>query len=280
MAIMAVAAVAGASAVGAGVVAASTLAMISVGVTAVGIVTKSKLLVKIGGGLGMGSAAAGMMGLGQSAAANAAEAAYQGAEGAASWSQAGAQEVAAGAGASALENSAPAVIDAATTPATTGVVEAMAPAEVGKSVAQAPLSQTPVDAPKPVASPDPAASTPTPPTSLPPGRSDTAGGLPAQPARPEFGLKMPSAVEPSKIPALSTLKRGDDFFGSIGQFWDSQSPSGKLAIGQTASGLISGIGSGAARYMGAKEDRAWQQSQIDRRRRDLSAVPDLTPYSR
>lgn len=280
MAITAVAAIAGGAAVGAGAVAASTLAMISVGVTAVGMVTKSKTLMKIGGGLGLGSAAAGMLGLGESAvaavsaesaaaneaaqlSANAAWAQGGAAEAAgvggaaqdvanASFAQAGAQEVAGGVTASSLEAGAAPAVEAA---APRGLVESAAGAQpTGPSTAS------------PVAGSAPQAAS----TASPAQASTGIGPRPIADA---------SAVKPT-VNAMPSLERGSAWFDKIGEFWNGLDKSGKLAVGQTAAGLVSGVGQGAMQYMAAADQREFQQQQINQRRADRGFVPDLTPYSR
>lgn len=280
MAISAVAAVVGAAAVGTATVAASTLAMISVGVTAVGIATKSKTLMKIGGGLGLGSAAAGMLGLGESAVASVAaesavanEAAQQAANAAwaqggaaeaagvggaaqevanASFAQAGAQEVGQGVTASALESGAAPAVEAATP---RGIVDSAVAAQPA-SASTAPVA--PSSAPQ-------AASTAS--------SASSSTGIGPRP------ITNASAVKPT-VDAMPALERGSAWFDKIGEFWNGLDKSGKLAVGQAASGLVSGIGQGAMQYMAAADQREFQQQQINQRRADRGFVPDLTPYSR
>lgn len=277
MAITAVAAIAGGAAVSAGVVAASTLAMISVGVTAVGMVTKSKTLTKIGAGLGLGSAAAGMLGLGESAVAtvsaesaaanstaqlqaNAAWAQGGAAEAAgaaqdvanASFAQAGAQEVGQGVTASALESGAAPAVEAATP---RGIVDSAVAAQPA-SASTAPVA--PSSAPQ-------AASTAS--------SASSSTGIGPRP------ITDASAVKPT-VDAMPALERGSTWFDKIGEFWNGLDKSGKLAVGQAASGLVSGIGQGAMQYMAAADQREFQQQQINQRRADRGFVPDLTPYSR
>lgn len=288
MAITAVAAIAGAASVGttiAGItITASTLAMVSVGVTVVGMVTKSKTLMKIGGGLGLGAMGASMLGLGQSAAANAAQAAVSAESAAANeaaqasanaaWSQGGAAEVAGmaqdAANASWAQGGAAEV--AASQPQ--GIADAMAGtdpsaprgfiesnmAEAGTASQAAPASQQAATA------------------------ADASAGASSQyglaSPKPSLGLQMKPTVDASQLPGMNTLERGSTWFDKIGEFWNGLDKSGKLAVGQAASGLVSGIGQGALRYMAADEQRKFEQQQINQRRADRGFVPDLTPYSR
>lgn len=285
MAITAVAAIAGAASVGttiAGItITASTLAMVSVGVTVVGMVTKSKTLMKIGGGLGLGAMGASMLGLGQSAAANAAQAAVSAESAAANeaaqasanaaWSQGGAAEVAGmaqdAANASWAQGGAAEV--AASQPQ--GIADAMAGtdpsaprgfiesnmAEAGTASQAAPASQQAATA------------------------ADASAGASSQyglaSPKPSLGLQMKPTVDASQLPGMNTLERGSTWFG---KFWNGLDQSEKLAVGQAASGLVSGIGQGALRYMAADEQRKFEQQQINQRRADRGFVPDLTPYSR
>lgn len=251
--------------------------MISVGVTAVGIATKSKTLMKIGGGLGLGSAAAGMLGLGESAVASVAaesavanEAAQQAANAAwaqggaaeaagvggaaqevanASFGQAGINEVGQGVTASALEAGAAPAVEAA---APRGLVESAAAAQPASSSTASPVAGSAPQAAS-TASPAPA--------------STGIGPRPIADASTTKGI-----VDP-----LKSLKNGAEWFKEM---WSGLDSSGKLAVGQTASGLVSGIGQGAMQYMAASDQREFQQQQINQRRADRGFVPDLTPYSR
>ena len=110
----------------------------------------------------------------------------------------------------------------------------------------------------------------------------SAAAAPA-PVPSSAGLEMaktPAPAAPADIPGMPKIERGSSFLDSIGQFWKDQTPTGKLAIGQMGSGLISGVGQGALRYMGAADQREYEQKQLDQRRRDRAFVPDLTPVSR
>jgi hypothetical protein len=276
MAITAVAAIAGASGVAGGFVAAQTLAMIAVGATAIGAVTKSKTLMKIGGGLGLAGAAGMFMGLGAGASEAASIAAAEngimdstvGAGGASEAASIAAAEngilrspAGAGDAAEAAANMAPAepVARSMTAP---GMVEnvmqpGVAPQQGGS--AQPVAASTPVE---PIRS-----STVTP---------QTQPTVNAQAIKPVEGV----GAAPVKNAAMGGFEDPGSFLGKFGKLWNEQTPTGKLAIGQVASGLIGGIGQGALGYMGNKETRDWQQQQIDQRRRDRAFIPDLTPYSR
>jgi hypothetical protein len=280
VAVMAVAAVAGAAAVGSGVIAATTLAMVSIGVTAVGLVTKSKTLMAIGGGLGLGSAAASLMGLGQSAVG-----------------QAGLQAID-GANIADVTAAASGTPEAATLSGMEGVQAgaeraAMPPVASRAAVPssplnpfEAPLEVAPRSAPvAPSAPPAPAAAAATPPV-------DTAarsGGLVADAVRPPPATSSapvaPGSTRPvvpagqvnQTVNAGQTLEAGQSWFG---RFWGGLDSSGRLAAAQTASGLISGVGQGAGTYMQQRDRNAFEQQQIDQRRRDRGYIPSLTPYAR
>lgn len=271
MAITAVAAIAGAAATAAGVTA-TTLAMISVGVTAVGLVTKSKALMKIGGGLGLGAMAANFVGLAGTPAAAAAETAAA-SSGATGFAEGG--EVAANAAANAS------VAEAAPIAANAQQIAATAPIDEMAGTLQAPMDAPAsglVDNAARAAPATPAAASgPAPIEARTTPAADAFGrsaeGLGPKPIADAAGVK-PIAN------AMPELERSSSWFDKMGQFWNQQTPTGKLAIGQAASGLVGGVGQGALRYMAASDDREWQQQQIDQRRRDRGFVPSLTPSAR
>jgi len=292
MGFMALAAVASAGAVSAGV-AASTIAMVSLGVTAVGIATKNKALVKIGGGLGLGGAAASLMGLGASEAAQAAANS--------SWAEGGAAEVAGGGGASALENGGQGLAQSAAVgpaasaaPPTTGLPESGSLDVLPDGSPNLPGSQVT----EPIKQPGLVESART----VRPGLESAApeqAGYSAQPA-PAAQPAQSSGVAPTtdagatKAPAsagvkdpsirLPGMQDGKSFFGnltkSIGETWKGLDASGKLAVGQTAAGLVKGVGEGAFAYMGKDDERKYQDRLQEERRARLSQVPTLTPFAR
>lgn len=287
---MAVAAVAGAGAVGAGVVTASTLAMISVGVTAVGMVTKSKTLMKIGGGLGLGSAGAAMMGLGSSAAG-----AALGAEGMAAIDGANIADVAGTAGAGQSAAVAPAAVP------TTGLPESGA---LDVAADGSPMLAEPAPPSRAQGVVEPARSTPSGMESAAPEQA----GFQAQPAPTAPSAPQGPAVAPTTdagvtksvadagvkatgikdtqaaLDGYKKLQDGKSFFGSfgdsLGKMWNGLDASGKLAVGQTAAGLVKGVGEGAFAYMGKDDERKYQDRLQEEKRARLSQVPTLTPYAR
>jgi hypothetical protein len=288
MGFMALAAVASAGAVSAGV-AASTIAMVSLGVTAVGIATKNKALVKIGGGLGLGSAAASMMGLGASEAAQVAANS--------SWAEGGAAEVAGGGGASALENGGQGLAQSAAagpampaTPPTTGLPESGSLDVLPDGSPNLPAPQVT----EPIKSQGLIESART----VRPGLESAApeqAGYSAQPA-PAAQPTQSSGVAPTTDAgatkaavsagvkdtgvAMTKLQDGKSWFDSLGETWKGLDASGKLAVGQTAAGLVKGVGEGAFAYMGKDDERKYQDRLQAEKRARLSKVPSLTPFAR
>lgn len=112
-----------------------------------------------------------------------------------------------------------------------------------------------------------------------PQAASTASPAPASTGIGPRPIADAGTIKPT-VNAMPALERGSTWFDKIGDLWNGLDKSGKLAVGQTAAGLVSGVGQGAMQYMAAADQREFQQQQINQRRADRGFVPDLTPYSR
>lgn len=262
MGITAAAAIGGYAATGtaiAGVtVTASMVTWVGVGLTVVGALTKNENLIKIGAGLGLGSQASEIYkSLSSAATEKTAEStAGQLARGVEPQT---AVEVARDTGMSStaetLANSAsPGLADSAE-----GLIANEAASTAAPAVSQAvePLAQNTSKGILEAAGLGKA----TPLSSVAPGTSSlsadasafTFGGVPVKPAVGEpmgWGAKMTA-------------------------WFDGLKPEGKLAVGQTAAGVVSGVGKAAGQYMDTSRRMDWEREQQARRARNLAGVPSL-----
>jgi hypothetical protein len=233
MAITAVAAAASMGAVGAGIVAAETITMVGIAASVVGTVTKNPLLSKLGAGASLGSLVAGAADLAPAAAS-------------------------------------------ATAPAATAEALSQTPTAVTEALAQTPTAAptpTPTAAPTPSAAPgvtydakDARAWGPQASSSTPIYDANDARALAAQPA----AAAQPAQFSDARFsngygPAVESANSALPDKGSSGfmKWFNDLDKTGKLAVGQAASGLISGVGKGAFDYMAAQEAqklKAQQQS--------------------
>lgn len=266
MAITAVAAIAGAGAVGAGIATAAVVGYVAVAVTVVGFVTKSETLMKIGGGLGVGAGAAGLMGAGEAgAASSAASSTTTAGDMAASANLSDAQVAgntvtqaggAPGAGAATSANLGDAQLAGNNAAQVSAASQSVAPTVAGQMA-------------QPVASASGAA---------PLGNVGTSGSSLVDAAKQTTMATGSDAlnqtVAKTAATGSSTLQSGSSFFDNL--LKAANTPNGALAIGQRASGLISGVGTGASNYLAADKRQKWEQSQLDYRRNNLNSQPTIS----
>ncbi len=243
MAIMAVAAIASGAGVAAGVVTVSTIAMIGVGLSVVGMVTGNATLTKIGAGMGLGGAGAGLAGLGAAGTTGGASLASTAATEAATTGGLGAAaEGAAAAGA-------PTTIGmGAATPAVQGM---------GGQTATGMMTQ---------------AAAPTAPA-LGAGMTDvaTAGtGLGAE-SLGSMGLA-------SNLPQVTPTEIGgfvpaSSWFDKIGNLWSGLDSGGKSAVAQAGMGLVSGVGKGLMQSMSDSDKLEAAKAEQDRIAANMRGVP-------
>lgn len=325
-------AITGAAAIAAGVAgtvgAVSTTAIMVAGlaITAVGIITKNPLLMKIGGGIGLGSgvagaasgvgsAAAGSAAAGSADATSAAVAAPSIADAAGAGSQAvgdvaantlatgavpGLEGVAyAGSSAGGLVNGATtagAVADAASTGAT-GALGNAAPVDSALQGAGDSISQsmaTPSQASQSVASdvstqaaqaagtgnvnpsnaftPNSIAANTNAPNAVAPGSQVPTGAVNADGTMATTGSGAPMGFSPSATPIPNGLQDSGSWWTSLGKFWNGLDSKGQLAVGQTAAGLVQGVGQGALTMMGQQSAQRIQQQQQDFEHANMSGA--------
>lgn len=279
MAIMAAAAFASTAAVGAGLVTVSTVAMIGVGATVVGMATGSKLLTKIGAGVGLGGAAAGLAGI----------APVTGAAGGA----AGGTGLVSGGEGLGLN---PGVAQGAVTEAATEAAQSAVGASSGLDVS---LDGGFFDA-------GPANYSPSTGLSSSGGAVGSAGGSTGQglvsstgvsavgvpspglakgaevSAWADAGVVSASTPMPAPWYAAKTafegqqLQSSTSFWDGFKNFWKGLDSPSKLAVGQIGAGLVKGVGEGM--MTASAEDRKYDALENEReyRRRNMSFVPRYT----
>ena len=64
----------------------------------------------------------------------------------------------------------------------------------------------------------------------------------------------------------------DSYWKSIQDWWNGLPPQGKLAVGQIGSGLVSGLGKGAADYMSESRKYDYLENERNYQRANLSAA--------
>lgn len=244
MAIMAVAAIGSAGAVALGVTA-TTVAMIGVGISVVGMVTGNATLSKIGAGMGLGGAGAGLAGLGAGAA---------GANSAAMASQAATETAAAG-GLGAAE----------------GVTSAAAPTVQGMSAA-APAAQSMGG--QTAASMIAEAAAPTAPT-LGTGMADIATAGTGLGTESLGSMGLASELPQITPTALGGLEPAGSWFDKIGNLWGGLDASGKSAVVQAGTGLVSGAAKGIMQSMSESDKLAAAQAERDRVAANMRGVPTV-----
>lgn len=318
---MAITGVAAIAAVGASTVVSTTAIVVAgLAVTAVGMITGNSLLKKIGGGLSIGAAGAGLaQGLGTSAATVAPDAATSGMNAASVADAAGAGSQAAGNVAEStmatVGSGAPMGYSVADT-AASAVTGSGAPVAFGSQAAQA------VD-PALTAAANPAmgnsinASLSSPSQAMQSVASDTASqaaqtaGTAAPNVNPSNAFtpntiasntNAASAVAPGSqaaapatgaVPGLDGVSYSgggvvnggtglqssgswmQDTMNSMGKWWSGLDDKSKLAVGQTAAGLVQGVGSGAMSMLSASKAQQLAQEQQDFQHANLSGAGSI-----
>lgn len=278
MAISAGAAIIGGGLVAAEVVAAATLMYVGMAASVVGMLTKEPTLTKIGTGLGLAGGVASLTGVGASGSGAA------GAELAAEASGAPATTEALSQTPAVTGAAAPAEIVQSQNLADAGVSSGASMAggatAEGASVATTPLAGTAdlaggagglVESTAGMAGTDPIGGY---------AINDITPMIGEMANAPQIGLQGSAApglqsagawMGPSAgdIPAASYVQGGaldgatKGMWSSITDWFGNLSPSGKLAVGQTASGLVSGVGKGVFDYSAAQERNALEQQRLD-----------------
>jgi hypothetical protein len=244
MAIMAVAAIGSAAGIAAGVVTVSTLTMIGVGLSVVGMVTGNATLSKIGAGMGFGAAGAGLAGLGAVGAT--------GANSAAMASQA-ASEAATGGGLAAAEGA-----TAAAAPSTIGMSAATPAAQgMGGQTAASMIAE---------------AAAPTAPA-LGTGVADIATAGTGLGTESLSSMGLASELPQITPTAMGGFQTADSWFDTIGNLWGGLDASGKSAVVQAGTGLVSGAAKGIMQSMSESDKLAAAQAERDRVAANMRGVP-------
>jgi hypothetical protein len=270
MAIMAAAAIVGGGGVAAGLWTATTIAMVGIGATVVGMVTKNEKLTKIGAGLSLGGAGAGMAGLGP-AASNAPAGLAGEALGAApeTLAQAGAY-VSPGEAASLAAQGIDASVGAAYTQPNYSLVggaqgAAGAPGLAGGAPASAAggLSPSVTSAP-----------------GLSAAGIGEASGISAWADVGAAG----AATAPMPAPWYAanssyqgtTLQASGSWWDGLKKFWKDLDSPGKLAVGQVGMGLVQGMGEGMMTMQAEDRKYDFLENERDYQRNNMSYVPNFS----
>jgi hypothetical protein len=280
MAITGAAAIVGIGATAAGV-SATVVAVAGLAITAVGMITGNKVLSKIGGGIGLGGTAAGLYNAATAATTTVADAAAQaptvadaaGAGGQAAGNVAESNLAAATSGAvdsgsgvisSALDSGAAGVQTAAEAATTgsgaplgfggTGGVTSVAPVDAALNTGAATDVGTSLASQSPAQQAIQGSLANTNPANVNPANVNAANVNPANAA------SAASTSTPGDLMSTYTgmsanggtgLQSSSSWWNSVDKWWQHLSPTGQLAVGQTAAGLVSGIGKGALDMMAA-----------------------------
>lgn len=270
MAIMAGAALASAAGVGVGLVAVETVAMIGLVTTVVGAATGSKLLSKIGSGLSLGGMGAKVLGLGTAGASGTLGAAAAGTAGNTliDPAAAAAQEAF---GASLAQSGAAADIGMAGAADMAGnaIVESgladVGMADLGTAGAASMPTQGPVLNTKAIlgsAAPEAVTATTasSPSSVLLDGLKDAAKKI----AAPFY------AASPTVTPALES---SSSWWEGFKDWWKDLDSASKLAVGQTAAGIVRGVGEGLMTMQAEDRKYDFLENERNYRRANMNYAP-------